>query len=105
MGVDRFAGMVCQKVSVFDMINNVAETDYNKYAVDTDVSGATPNGASYCFIVNCNSSNADFGNEDFMLEFNLTDQLFSYLAFKAEFRTENSKLTPILDEYKIKIGF
>jgi hypothetical protein len=104
-GVDRFASFVCQKVSIFDMINNIGDTDYSKYAVDTDVSGTTPGGPSYCFVVNCNSAIADFGNEKFVLEFNLTDQLFSYLAFKAEFRTDNSKLTPVLDEYKIKLGF
>jgi hypothetical protein len=104
-GVDRFASFVCQKISIFDMINNIEDTDYSKYAIDTDVSGTTPGGPSYCFIVNCNSSIADFSNEKFVLEFNLTDQLFSYLAFKAEFRTDNSKLTPVLDEYKIKLGF
>jgi hypothetical protein len=104
-GVDRFAGYVAQKVSIFDMISNVSESDYGKFAIDTDVSAATPTGPSYVFVVNCDSSKADFVNESFVLEFNLTDQLFSYLAFKAELRTENSKLTPVLDEYKIKLGF
>lgn len=104
-GVDRFAGFLCKKISLFDIANNIKSSDFGKYAIDTDVSGATPNGESYILIVNCDNSKADFVNEKFVLEFNLTNQLYSYLALKTEFRTTNSKLTPVLDEYKIKLGF
>lgn len=103
-GVDRFASFACQKVSIFDMMNNVSSSDYSKYAIDTDISGTVPGDISRCFIVNCNPAIADFSNESFVLEFNLTDQLFSFIALKTEFRTDNSKLTPVLDEYKIKLG-
>lgn len=105
IGVDRFAGFVMKQVSIFDLINNVPEDDLSKFALDIDIQDTSPVDSSRVFVINCDPTIADFVNEQFMLEFNLTDQLFSYLALKAEFSTENSQLTPILDEYKIKLGF
>ena len=104
-GVDRFAGFLTKKVSIFDLGSNVLANDYSKYAIDTDVSATTSAGESYIIILNCDNTKADFVNELFVLEFNLTNQLYSYLALKTEFRTSNNKLTPVLDEYKIKLGF
>jgi hypothetical protein len=104
-GVDRFAGHYLTQVSIFDMVNNVEGNDYTKFAIDLDISDTTPHGASSVFIVNVDNSIADFVNESFVIEFNLTDQLFTHLALKVEFRTDNSKLTPVLDEYSIKLGF
>lgn len=110
-GVDRFAGILSEQVSVFDMIHTTADTDYSKFALDTDapqtstfdVGGAdTP--LSSVFLVNVNNLIADFMNEQFVLEFNLTDELYSYLAFKAEMKTESSLTGPVLDEYRIKLG-
>lgn len=103
-GVDRFAGIVLDKVSIFDFINNIASNNLTKFAVDTDIENAVTS-PSYVFVVNCNTSRADFVNESFALEYNLTNQLYSYVALKTELRTKNSQLTPVLDEYRIKLGF
>lgn len=103
-GVDRFAGILMDKVSIFDFVNNVNAFNFTKFSIDTDVDNTVPSN-SYIFLVNTDGTKADFVNESFVLEFNLTNQLYSYLALKAEFRTANAKLTPVLDEYKIKLGF
>lgn len=104
-GVDRFASYLSEKVSIFDMISSVSESDLSKFALDSDVSETTPDGVSRVFVVNINKNFADFMNEKFMLEFHLTDDLFSFLAFKAELKTEDTKLTPVLDEYAVKLSF
>jgi hypothetical protein len=103
-GVDRFAGIVPDKVSIFDFTSNVLASDLYKFAIDTDIPSTVDVG-SYVILLNCDISKADFINEQCVLEFNLTNQLYSYAAFKAEFRTNSSQLTPVLDEYKIKLGF
>lgn len=103
-GVDRFAGYIATKVSIFDLINNVPSADYSKYSLDTDISETTSTGESYIFVLNTDSSKSDLVNEVFVLTFNLTNQLYSYVALKAEFRTTNSQLTPALDEYRIQLG-
>ena len=100
-GVDRFAGLLPDKVSIFDFINNVLPSNYSKFAVDTDIQSSN---SSYVLLVNCDISQADFVNETFALEFNLTNQLYSYLALKTEFRTNSSELTPLLDEFKLKVA-
>ena len=111
-GVDIFAGLLCDQVSVFDMIHNTPTADYAKFALDTDAPVTSqfvlaPNDTtplSYVFLVNINNSIADFMNEQFVLEFNLTDELYSYVAFKAELSTETTLAGPVLDEYRIKLG-
>lgn len=111
-GVDRFAGLLCDRVGVFDMIHNIQDTDYSKFALDTDAPATStfddpPNEAtplSYVFLINSNSAVADFMNEEFVLEFNLTDELYSYIALKAELSTESTLIGPVFDEYKIKLG-
>jgi hypothetical protein len=109
-GVDRFAGSIMQKVSIFDMINNVKDNDYTKFSVDTDIPGVSEivgDAAvepSYVFLLNTNNAIADFMNEKFMLEFNLTDELFSFLALRAELKTQNSEISPVFEEYQIKLS-
>lgn len=110
-GADRFAGSVMTKVSLFDILHNVPSTDYTKFALDLDAPltslldhDSSDSPLSRVFIVHSNTEIADFMNEKFMLEFNLTSELYSYIALKAELSTTNSQLTPVLDEYRIKLG-
>lgn len=111
VGVDRFAGILATRVGVFDIINNIADNDFSKYAIDTDapvtseiIATAADAPLSYVFVLNTRNSTADFMNEKFVLEFNLTDELFSFVALKAELRTSNSQITPVFDEYRIKLA-
>lgn len=109
-GVDRFAGSIMKKVSIFDMINNVKDNDYTKFSIDTDIpgvseiAGGAAINASYVILLNTNNAIADFMNEKFMLEFNLTDELFSFLALRAELKTESSEISPVFEEYQIKLS-
>ncbi len=104
-GVDRFAGILTTQVSAFDILNNISQSDYTKFAIDNDIpETSNVSESSRVILVNSNNEIADFLNESFVLQFHLTDQLFSYLALKAELSTTNSELTPILDEYRIKLG-
>lgn len=102
-GVDRFAGIICSFVSIFDLNHSSSQRNLNVFALDTDMI-ETVSGLSDMIILNSDISKSDFVNESFVLEFILTDQLFSYIALKAVFKTEESNLTPLLDEYKIKLG-
>lgn len=111
VGVDRFAGYLMDRVSAFDMVNNVPAGDLRKYALDTDApstatfdsdSSSVPD--TKVFVVNVDLSKGDFVQEDFVLEFNLASQFYEYIAFRAELWTQNSTITPALDEYKIKLG-
>jgi len=111
VGVDRFAGIIATRVGVFDIVNNIANNDFNKFAVDTDAPGTSRIIASsanaplsYVFVVNTRNDIADFMNEQFVLEFNLTDELFSFAALKAELRTSNGEISPVFDEYRIKLA-
>jgi hypothetical protein len=104
-GADFFAQSILEKVSVFDFVNNISSQDFDRFAMDIDIGASTSTGPSRVFLVNTDNSIADFANERFMLEFDLTDELFSFVAIKAEFRTNSNKLSPILDEYIIKLGF
>lgn len=110
-GVDRFAGYIMSRVSIFDMLNNVPSNDYSKFAIDLDAPNTSTIDStgevaplSRVFVVNADTSIADFMNEKFMLEFNLTSELYSYVALKAQMSTSNNQLTPVLDEYRIKLG-
>jgi len=111
VGVDRFAGLVADRVGIFDIINNTKDTDYSKYAIDTDgpitsevVATTADAPLSYVIVLNTKNTIADFMNEKFVLEFNLTDELFSFVALRAELRTSNNQLSPIFDEYRIKLA-
>ena len=102
-GADRFAGILCDQISIFDLNHNGSSSNYNVFAIDNDITEAVDS-ISNIFILNCKTSIADFLNEVFVIEFVLTDQLFSHIALKAELSTTDSDLAPILDEYKIKLG-
>jgi len=104
-GTDRFAGYLMDQVSPFDFMQNTGVTDYSKFKLDSQIPDTVTGAAnSKVILLNVDMSRADFINEQFLLEFKLTDELYSFVALKAEMSTSNSSLTPVLDEYKIKIG-
>lgn len=105
IGADRFAAQYLTQISSFDFLNNTDPKDLTKFCLDSDIGGTSPVNSSRVIVVNVDTNYADFLNEKYVLEFNLINQLFHYVALKAEFVTENSQLSPILDEYKIKMGF
>ncbi len=110
VGMDRFAGLIAKEISLFEMLNTVAEKDLTRFAIDKDIPGVstlTTSGTaplSQVFLLNVDESHADFSAEEFLLELKLADSKFKYLKFKAELQTEDAQLTPVLDAYRIKLG-
>lgn len=106
VGVDLFASYLLDEISVFDFLNN---NNLSVFSYDTDspqtseLADTSSAPLSYVFLVNIYSDQTDFMNERFMLSFNLTDELLDHVALKAEFKTENNTITPILSDYRIKL--
>ena len=99
--VDLYAERKLERVSVFDMLNNVPDTNYNKYALDMSLPLSPIDTAKRIFIVKKNSDNL---SEEFKIEFNQINQLRKYIKLKAELSTNNSALTPCITGYQLKLG-
>jgi len=104
-GVDIFAEYKPDRISVFDLINNIESTNYNKYAIDYDLPNSYVNTYSNTvFLLKVDENKSDNINEKFIIKFRMIDLKYKYLRLKAEFKTTNASLTPVLDGYKIKLG-
>jgi len=104
-GADVFAECLMKKVSVFDFANNIAEDDYEHYAIDWDIPDSYSNDCgNMLFMVKINEDIDDSDNEQFLVRFKAVDQKFKYLRLRADFETEDANLTPMLTSYKIKLG-
>lgn len=105
-GVDLFAEVQMKKVSIFDLANNLPIDSYKYFALDRDV-GETHTGgndSTRVFVLKVDDANPDFQNERFVLRFKLVNQKYTYIRLKAVLSTEDSKVSPALDSYKIKLG-
>lgn len=111
-GFDTVAEYLMKKVSPFDLVYNVPSTDYEKFAIDTDsadssgtIDGVVASKASMnTFLLKVNTNNADFVNEDFLIKFKSVNTEYKYLRLKAILKTTDSSITPVIDNYRIKIG-
>jgi hypothetical protein len=107
-GVDLFAEMLMTKVSVFDMINNVAKDRYDLYALDKDTPNShvpsLSNQPTKVFLVKVDENNPDFQNEQFVIRFKQINALRKYLRLRADLTTEDETVSPTLHSYKIKLG-
>jgi hypothetical protein len=99
--VDFYASKKMEKVSVFDMLNNVSDTDYSKYAIDFSLPLVDGDFPKKVFVVKKDPNSI---NEKFKIEFNQINQLKKYVKFKAELSTNNSTLTPCITGYQLKLG-
>jgi hypothetical protein len=99
--VDFYAERKLERASIFDMLNNVSNTNYNKYALDMSLPVGDTDKAKRIFIVKKNSDNL---SEEFKIEFNQINQLRDYIKLKAELSTNNSALTPCITGYQLKLG-
>jgi hypothetical protein len=99
-GFDTVAEFLMKEVSPFDMIYNVEQTDYSRFAIDRDASAPI----SKVFLLKVDASNPDFVNENFLLKFKAADSLFKYLRFRAVLQTEDTEVAPSLSFYRVKIS-
>lgn len=114
-GFDIVAEYFMKEVSIFDIINNMAADNYERFALDKDAADAsrlidavpattdeqTPQNS---FVVKVDENNPDFLNEKFLLRFKSANALFKFLRLKAELSTTNDAVAPFLDSYRIKIS-
>ena len=106
LGADIFAEIQMKKVSIFDMMRNVAKDNYRLFALDLDAPDTHTGGNSptQVFVVKADEESADFQNEHFVIKFTQINQLQRYLRLRADFITEDENITPALHSYKIKLG-
>lgn len=105
-GADIFAESLMKQVSVFDFYQNVSAINYRIFALDKDAPNTHTgnNLPTRVFLVKFDNGTTDFLNERFLLKLTKYNTLYKYLRLKAELRTEDDSVTPVLMGYKIKIG-
>lgn len=104
-GVDTFCETLMTQVSIFDVLNSIEDTDYTRYALDTDIAeGIRLSSRVVVFKTDC--SNPDFMNErfDLRLPINTSSLLYNYVWLKANLTTTDASVAPILKSYYIKLG-
>lgn len=105
-GADVFAETTMKKVSPFDIAHNIAVDNYTVYTLDRDVpnSHAGTNSPTRVFLLKIDENNPDFQNERFVIRFKEINLLQKYLRLRADFSTSDTKVSPELLSYKIKLG-
>lgn len=113
IGVDIFAEFYMSQVSIDDLNNSVSSIDYTKFAIDIDaiddlatingITGST--GSNIVFVVKSDENYSDFLDELFTIRFDIKNQLFKYIKFKAKLNTLNSDVAPNLDGYKLRLSY
>ncbi len=106
LGVDLFASELMKRVSIFDLAHSVQANQYKFFALDRDAPETHTDGneSTSVFVVKVDDANTDFPNEQFVIRFNLVNQRYKYLRFRADLSTTSAKVSPGLDSYKIKLG-
>ena len=101
--VDFLAARKMEKVNIFDMLNNVKNSNLDKFAIDLTLPGknATDKTVKRAFLVKKDPSNL---SETFTVRFNLINNLRKHVKVKAELSTTDSSITPSLDGYQIKLA-
>lgn len=87
-----------QRVSIFDLMHNVEEIDYSRFAVDTAADG------SRVFVARFDPEDDDLVNERFALSYSTGDNMFDRVVLTAQLETDDSSRTPSLTAYRIKLG-
>ena len=82
-----------EKVNIFDMLNNVKNSNLDKFAIDLTLPGknATDKTVKRAFLVKKDPSNL---SETFTVRFNLINNLRKHVKVKAELSTTDSSITP-----------
>lgn len=108
-GVDIFAEYLMSSTKVFDFLNSLPSTNYSKYTLDDDMgnifipSGATSSISTKVILLKVNTSLADFINEKFIVELDVTELPFTNLRLRADLSTEDEKISPVLTHYRLKL--
>jgi len=106
-GVDIFFERRMKQISLFDLSENLgAKNRYRYFALDRDIADTHTGGnsATRVFVVKVDNTNSDLFREEFRLRFNLVNQRYSYVRFKADLLTEVEDNCPVMGAYKLKFS-
>jgi len=101
VGVDLFCEHVARRVSIFDLINNAADDDYSRYALDSAYLDST---SSLVFVIRFDPDESDFTNERHNITYSVSNSMFDRVVLKAELSSDDATKTPVFAAYRIKLG-
>jgi len=99
-GVDLYWSLTLSNVSSFDFFANTDKESYSSYSIIKDFTGTER------ILVKQSPEQGLMTHENFaIITKSVNGDLKKALILKANFYSDDSKLTPILDEYVIKLGY
>lgn len=103
-GADTFAGYYMNEISIVDFISSAEDNDYTVFATDIDAPIVGKDTPSTVFVIKSNENMSDALDELFTIRFDVQNQFYNYIKFKAVLSTSDSTITPYLQSYKIKLS-
>ena len=96
-GVDIFASdlMIYKPIYSYNVLDS-DNLEYYTYVLNDD--------DQLVFVVKTDTNYDDYGNEKFEFIYKLRNQSFTSITFQATLTTQDPARTPILNEYKLRIG-
>jgi len=113
VGVDLFAEFYMEKVSVFDMISNIASDGYKYFAIDSDLGStiATVGGVSEAyeggnkvFVIKADITHDDLLSEEFLISFGMDQEIFNKIKLRIKLTTDSTEETPTCSLVRIKVS-
>jgi len=104
-GVDIYCSHYMKEVPMSDFIYNVESDDLGKFALDRDT--ADPGNSKLpntVFVVKSNENLSDFLDERFTVRFDVKNQLYKYIKFRADLSSQDTEITPVLDNWSVKVN-
>lgn len=100
IGVDLHWEKTMERVSKFDYTSNVSNDNYRVFSKTTDFSGDNR------IIIKTSLEPGLMDDENFVIiTRSVSNELFKGVVLKSRFLSQDSKKTPVLDEYVIKLGY
>lgn len=99
-GVERYWGRTLEKLSIFDFTQNIDEDNYDTFSFIKDLNGIER------IVVKDSIEPGLLTNENLaIITRAVSGDLHKGIILKAELSSEDPKVTPVLDEYIIRLGF
>jgi hypothetical protein len=100
VGVDLNWEVTMEHTTNFDFMSNIESDNYRAYSFTKDFAGGDR------ILVKYNPEQSLMADESFaIITRSVSGDLLKALILKAEFLSEDPKLTPVLDEYVVKLGY
>lgn len=100
VGADMYWASTLESVTNFDFTSNIADDNYGVYTILKDL-----NGVERIIVKHSDEPGLMVGENFAIITRSVNGDLQKAVILKAVFSSQNPKLTPILDEYIIKLGY